>query len=115
VAGSGERDRTKRAIMGATAARLADFFVLTDEDPHSEDPRQIVREIEAGATGGDYEVEMDRRQAMALAFGRARAGDVVLITGKGHERSMIVTGDRKLEWDERAIVREELEKLLGRS
>ncbi|HLG72779.1 MAG TPA: UDP-N-acetylmuramoyl-L-alanyl-D-glutamate--2,6-diaminopimelate ligase [Chloroflexota bacterium] len=112
---SGERDRTKRPIMGATAARLADFFVLTDEDPHSEDPRQIVREIEAGAKGGTYEIEMDRRQAMAAAFGRAKPGDVVLITGKGHERSMIVTGDRKIAWDERAIAREELEKLLGRA
>jgi UDP-N-acetylmuramoyl-L-alanyl-D-glutamate--2,6-diaminopimelate ligase len=111
---SGERDRTKRPIMGATAARLADFFVLTDEDPHSEDPAGIVREIESGAAGGSYTVEMDRRQAMALAFGRANPGDVVLITGKGHERSMIVTGDRKIDWDERAIAREELDKLLAR-
>lgn len=110
---SGERDRSKRPIMGATAARLTDFFILTDEDPHSEDPRQIVREIEAGAAGGNYTVEMDRRKAMALAFADAEAGDVVLITGKGHERSMIVTGDRKIAWDERAIAREELEKLLA--
>ncbi|MFI5268205.1 MAG: UDP-N-acetylmuramoyl-L-alanyl-D-glutamate--2,6-diaminopimelate ligase, partial [Chloroflexota bacterium] len=65
---SGERDRSKRPIMGATAARLADFFVLTDEDPHSEDPREIVREIESGAARGHYTVQMDRRQAMALAF-----------------------------------------------
>jgi UDP-N-acetylmuramoyl-L-alanyl-D-glutamate--2,6-diaminopimelate ligase len=107
---SGERDRSKRPIMGAAAARLADFFVLTDEDPHSEDPRQIVGEIEAGAAGGHYVVEMDRRQAMALAFSEAKSGDVVLITGKGHERSMLVTGDRKIDWDERGIVRDELAK-----
>ena len=113
---SGERDRSKRPVMGATAARLADFFVLTDEDPHSEDPIQIVREIESGAAGGDYLVEMDRRQAMARAFGRAQPGDVVLITGKGHERSMLVTADRKLDWDERANAREELVKVVrGRS
>ncbi|MBV8085272.1 MAG: UDP-N-acetylmuramoyl-L-alanyl-D-glutamate--2,6-diaminopimelate ligase [Chloroflexi bacterium] len=110
---SGERDRTKRPIMGAAAARLADWFVLTDEDPHSEDPRQIVHEIEAGAAGGNYVVEMDRRAAMALAFRNAQPGDIVLITGKGHERSMIVSGDRKIDWDERAIAREELEKLAG--
>jgi UDP-N-acetylmuramoyl-L-alanyl-D-glutamate--2,6-diaminopimelate ligase len=109
---SGERDRSKRPIMGATAARLADFFVLTDEDPHSEDPLHIVREIEAGAGGGQYAVEMDRRKAMALAFSQARPGDTVLITGKGHERSMIITADRKLDWDERAIARQELEKTL---
>ncbi len=111
---SGERDRSKRPVMGATAARLADFFVLTDEDPHSEDPKEIVREIEAGAAGGSYEVEMDRRQAMARAFAAAGRGDVVLITGKGHERSMIVRGDRKIAWDERAIAREELEKAMNR-
>ncbi|HLY67944.1 MAG TPA: UDP-N-acetylmuramoyl-L-alanyl-D-glutamate--2,6-diaminopimelate ligase, partial [Chloroflexota bacterium] len=108
---SGERDRTKRPVMGATAARLADFFVLTDEDPHSEDPSQIIREIEAGASGGHYTVELDRRAAMAQAFRQAKAGDVVLLTGKGHERSMIVSGDRKIDWDERAIAREELEKV----
>ena len=111
---SGERDRTKRPVMGAAAARLADHFVLTDEDPHSEDPRQIVREIEAGASGGSYVVEMDRRKAMALAFQGAQSGDVVLITGKGHETSMIVSGDKRLPWDERAVVREELERLPGR-
>ncbi len=109
---SGERDASKRPVMGAAAARLADFFVLTDEDPHSEDPRSIVRDIEAGAAGGRYTVEMDRRKAMALAFSQARPGDVVLITGKGHERSMIVAGDRKVDWDERAIAREELEKVV---
>src|SRR6185437_2738310 len=75
---SGERDRTKRPIMGATAARLADWFVVTDEDPHSEDPRQIVQEIEGGAAGGNYVVEMDRRAAMALAFRKAEPGDIVL-------------------------------------
>jgi len=110
---SGQRDRSKRPIMGATAARLADFFVLTDEDPHSEDPRRIVQEIEAGAAGGRYVVEMDRRKAMAFAFAEAKPGDIVLITGKGHERSMIVSGDRKLDWDERAIAREELKKVLA--
>ena len=112
---SGERDRAKRPIMGETAARLADFFVLTDEDPHSENPRQIVAEIESGAKDGQYAVEMDRRQAMALAFAQARPGDVVLITGKGHERSMLVRGDQKIAWDERGIAREELEKLGARS
>ena len=109
---SGERDRSKRPLMGAAAARLADFFVLTDEDPHSEGPLQIVREIEAGASGGNYTVELDRRKAMALAFSEARPGDVVLITGKGHERSMIVAADRKIPWDERDIAREELEKVV---
>src|SRR5204862_6124524 len=104
---SGERDRSKRPVMGAAAARLADFFVLTDEDPHSEDPRGIVREIEAGAAGGSYSVEMDRRAAMALAFTQATPGDVVVITGKGHERSMIITGDQKISWDVRAIARDE--------
>jgi UDP-N-acetylmuramoyl-L-alanyl-D-glutamate--2,6-diaminopimelate ligase len=110
---SGERDRSKRPVMGSAAARLADWFVLTDEDPHSEDPRQIVREIEAGARGGRYTVEMDRRLAMRLAFGEAKPGDVVLITGKGHERSMLVSGDRKVAWDERGIAREELVRIVG--
>ncbi|MBV9119203.1 MAG: UDP-N-acetylmuramyl-tripeptide synthetase, partial [Chloroflexi bacterium] len=108
---SGERDRSKRPIMGGLAARLADEFVLTDEDPHGEDPAAIVREIEAGAGGGNYSVDLDRRAAMAKMFRTAKRGDVVLITGKGHERSMIVAGDRKIPWDERAIAREELARL----
>jgi len=108
---SGERDRAKRPAMGATAAQLANFFVLTDEDPHSEDPRQIVREIEAGAGGGNYVVEMDRRAALARVFREAQPRDVVLVTGKGHERSMIVAEDRRIPWDERGIVRQELERL----
>ncbi|MGB7216355.1 MAG: UDP-N-acetylmuramoyl-L-alanyl-D-glutamate--2,6-diaminopimelate ligase [Gammaproteobacteria bacterium] len=82
----GERDRGKRAPMGAAAASRADHLVVTDDNPRGEDPEEIVRDILAG-TGGhpSVVVEHDRGAAIAYAVRNARAGDVVLIAGKGHE------------------------------
>jgi UDP-N-acetylmuramoyl-L-alanyl-D-glutamate--2,6-diaminopimelate ligase len=104
----GDRDRTKRPAMGEAAARLADVAVLTSDNPRGEDPLAIIAEVRAGARRPEaLVVEPDRRAAIALALGRARAGDVVVVAGKGHE-AVQVTGDLAVPFDDRVVVREEL-------
>jgi UDP-N-acetylmuramoyl-L-alanyl-D-glutamate--2,6-diaminopimelate ligase len=94
--------------MGAVATRHADVAVLTSDNPRREDPEAIIADVRSGATGaGTLRVEPDRRAAIRLALAQARAGDVVLITGKGHETTQVV-GHRELPFDDRAVAREEL-------
>ena len=84
----GDRDRTKRPRMGEVAGQLADWTILTSDNPRSEDPRSILREIEQGfllANSKKYEIVPDRREAIARALAFAKKGDIVLIAGKGHE------------------------------
>jgi UDP-N-acetylmuramoyl-L-alanyl-D-glutamate--2,6-diaminopimelate ligase len=113
---AGERDRTKRPRLAEVAAKYADFFVITQEDPRLEDPSTILAEIEAGATaagktsGTDYVVIDDRRAAVGEAMRRAQAGDTVLLAGKGHEGSIIV-GEEQRPWDEAEAARDALRKL----
>jgi UDP-N-acetylmuramoyl-L-alanyl-D-glutamate--2,6-diaminopimelate ligase len=110
----GDRDRGKRPLMGEAATRLADVTVLTSDNPRSEDPEAIVREIETGARagGGRYAVEVDRRTAIRLALSEAESGDVVVIAGKGHETGQEFA-DRTIPFDDRVVAREEIEALLG--
>lgn len=108
---AGERDRGRRSGMGAVAAEFADYAVLTSENPRSEEPAAIVREIAvameaAGRSAGrDFEEEPDRRAAIARAFAIAAPGDYVLIAGKGAEQTLIV-GERVEPWDDRSLARE---------
>ena len=82
----GDRDRTKRPRMGAAGARLADLAILTSDNPRSEDPMSIIREIETGIPAGThYLVEPDRAKAIELAVREAHVGDILLVAGKGHE------------------------------
>jgi UDP-N-acetylmuramoyl-L-alanyl-D-glutamate--2,6-diaminopimelate ligase len=109
----GDRDRTKRPIMGRIATTLADYTVITSDNPRSEDPVAIIREIEAGAVGaGAFETEPDRRRAIERGIALARPGDVVVIAGKGHETYQIL-GDRTVEFDDRQVAREILRKRKG--
>jgi UDP-N-acetylmuramoyl-L-alanyl-D-glutamate--2,6-diaminopimelate ligase len=103
----GDRDKTKRPIMGAIAVRMSDLVFATSDNPRSEDPLQILKEIEAGLRKGpaSYEIVPDRRKAIELAVGNAREGDVVVIAGKGHEDYQIL-GDRKIHFDDREVARE---------
>ena len=88
----GDRDRTKRPKMGQAAGEGSDLVVVTSDNPRSEDPDAIVAEILPGvaATSVPYVVESDRAKAIALALREAKAGDVVLIAGKGHEKEQIL-------------------------
>ncbi len=113
---AGERDREKRSIQGAVAVTDADFAVFTSEDPRYEDAESIIADIAVGATeaggqrGVDFECIEDRREAIGMALERAEAGDVVVLAGKGHERSMIY-GSEKRPWNEPAVARDVLLQL----
>ena len=114
----GDRDREKRPLMGAIAARLSDACVVTSDNPRSEEPKAIIAEILAGMTEfetGEIEVEPDRRAAIALAFEAATPGDTVVIAGKGHEQGQELAGGRKIPFDDREVAREELRKLGARA
>lgn len=116
VGAAGERDPGRRFGVARAAADHADYAVFTSEDPRSEDPVTIVREIathaeNAGRRRGEHFVELpDRREAIAHALEMAQASDTVVICGKGHEQS-IIYGDTVIPWDDRAVVREELARL----
>lgn len=109
----GERDRGKRPIMGEIVSGYADIIILTNEDPYHEDPQRIIDDIEKGVTkkkDKDYFRIFDRREAIHKALELAEIGDIVLITGKGAEET-IALGDKRLPWNERSVVEEELAKL----
>ena len=127
---AGERDRGKRPILGEIAGRNADLVILTDEDPYAEDPEQILDDIEQGLTevgvtraqlpfAGQVEHGVpeksylrirDRREAIRIGLTLARPGDTVLVTGKGAEETLAV-GDRRIPWNDRRAIEEELEIL----
>ena len=108
----GDRDRDKRPKMGRAGAELSDLAVVTSDNPRSEDPWEIVAEVAAGAgEGGEVEIEVDRRAAIALALRRSAPGDTVVIAGKGHEQGQELEGGRKIPFDDREVAREELRKL----
>jgi UDP-N-acetylmuramoyl-L-alanyl-D-glutamate--2,6-diaminopimelate ligase len=109
----GDRDKAKRPLMGRAGGVLSDLAIVTSDNPRSEDPEAIVAEVAAGAREGEAEliVEVDRQAAIALALGRARPGDTVVIAGKGHEQGQEFEGGRKIPFDDREVAREELRKL----
>jgi UDP-N-acetylmuramoyl-L-alanyl-D-glutamate--2,6-diaminopimelate ligase len=108
----GDRDSDKRPKMGRAGASLSDLAIVTSDNPRSEDPDAIIAEVVAGIeNGADFEVERDRRAAIALAFKRARPGDTVVIAGKGHEQGQEFENGRKIPFDDREVAREELRRL----
>jgi UDP-N-acetylmuramoyl-L-alanyl-D-glutamate--2,6-diaminopimelate ligase len=115
----GDRDRTKRPLMGEVAMKGADFVVISSDNPRSEDPLAIIAEVEVGVRsaggveGENYQVVADRREAIRYALGLAAAGDTVLLAGKGHEAYQII-GDQSFPFDERAVARELLDELTVR-
>jgi UDP-N-acetylmuramoyl-L-alanyl-D-glutamate--2,6-diaminopimelate ligase len=112
----GDRDRTKRPLMGAVAARLSDVVIVTSDNPRSEDPAAIIEEIRRGIVvpadrvlpkgqrGTPSFAIVDRREAIEKAIRDARAGDLVVIAGKGHEKSQVI-GDRTLPFDDVDVAR----------
>jgi UDP-N-acetylmuramoyl-L-alanyl-D-glutamate--2,6-diaminopimelate ligase len=104
----GDRDRTKRPVMGRIASTLADITVVTSDNPRTEDPRAIVEEIRQGLDrGGDCHIIEDRREAIAEAIGMAKPGDTVLIAGKGHEDYQII-GATRSHFSDREVAQEYL-------
>jgi UDP-N-acetylmuramoyl-L-alanyl-D-glutamate--2,6-diaminopimelate ligase len=103
----GDRDRGKRPLMGEIAAELADVVIVTSDNPRSEDPEAIIREILVGA-GAGVEHTADRREAIGQAVAGARPGDVVVIAGKGHEQGQEFEAGRKIPFDDATVAREAL-------
>ncbi|MGH9675601.1 MAG: glutamate ligase domain-containing protein, partial [Candidatus Acidiferrum sp.] len=107
----GEKDRTKRPVMGEVTGRLSDLTILSSDNPRSEDPLKIISDIIVGLqkTAGKYLIEPDREKAIALAVEEARAGDIVLLAGKGHENcQMLATGI--IPFDDREMARQALQQ-----
>jgi UDP-N-acetylmuramoyl-L-alanyl-D-glutamate--2,6-diaminopimelate ligase len=112
----GDRDRTKRPLMGAVAGRLSDVIVITSDNPRSEDPGRIIDEIQRGLTADtrrDRDQRLlaivDRREAIVEAIALARPGDLVLVAGKGHEKYQVI-GSQVLPFDDVAVAREALDR-----
>lgn len=108
----GDRDRTKRAVMGEIAGNLADFSIITSDNPRTENPIDIIEEIKCGIdrTNGEYIIIVNRREAIEYALKTAGERDTVLLCGKGQETYQII-GDKKLHFDEREVIREILDKI----
>jgi UDP-N-acetylmuramoyl-L-alanyl-D-glutamate--2,6-diaminopimelate ligase len=107
----GDRDREKRPLMGSAATQLADVAILTSDNPRHEDPLVIIDEVKAGCDGpAELLVEADRRRAIGLALRLAQPGDVVVVAGKGHERTQQI-GDEMTEFDDRVVVASEAARL----
>ena len=102
----GERDRSKRPLMGAAAGRLSDLVVLSSDNPRSEDPLMIINDAIVGLqrTSAKVLVEPDRERAVELALEQARPGDMVLLAGKGHEKTQVLK-DRTIPFDDREVAR----------
>ena len=103
----GDRDRTKRPLMGRVACKFSDHVVVTSDNPRLEDPLSIISEIEKGVKGTftNYDIVPDRRSAIKKALALAGKGDVVVIAGKGHEKYQIIK-DKKMPFDDCKVARE---------
>jgi UDP-N-acetylmuramoyl-L-alanyl-D-glutamate--2,6-diaminopimelate ligase len=115
----GDRDRTKRPLMGAVASRLADRVIVTSDNPRSEDPSRIIDEVLRGmpvaseragtTTSAEVQAIVDRRAAIEAAVASARPGDLVIVAGKGHEKTQVI-GDRVLRFDDVEVAGAALER-----
>ena len=111
----GDRDRTKRPLMGKACAECADRLVVTSDNPRSEDPMAIIREILTGIPDGkDVVVEADRREAIRIALESAAKEDIVLVAGKGHETEQIVAGEHH-PFDDRQVVKDLAKEIVRRN
>jgi UDP-N-acetylmuramoyl-L-alanyl-D-glutamate--2,6-diaminopimelate ligase len=106
----GDRDKTKRPVMGGMASKRADVAIFTSDNPRTEDPEQILREMEEGVEAGDKYLKIaDRHEAIKTAVMLAEVGDIILLAGKGHEDYQIV-GTEKLPFNDKRVVKEYFEK-----
>jgi UDP-N-acetylmuramoyl-L-alanyl-D-glutamate--2,6-diaminopimelate ligase len=107
----GDRDRTKRPLMGEVAGQASDVVVLTSDNPRSEDPLLIINDVIVGVqrTKAKLFVEPDRQKAIEVALDEARSGDIVLLAGKGHEAYQVLR-DRTIDFDDREVARATLRR-----
>jgi UDP-N-acetylmuramoyl-L-alanyl-D-glutamate--2,6-diaminopimelate ligase len=108
----GDRDRAKRPLMGEAAGKGSDFVILTSDNPRSEDPVAIMNDAMVGLqrSGTKYKMEPDRKTAIALAIREAKPGDIVLLAGKGHEKTQ-TTREGSIPFDDVQVAREILEDI----
>ena len=111
----GDRDSGKRPIMGEISGKIADYTIITSDNPRTEDPQKIVDQIEEGIkkTKGKYEVVVDRVEAIEHAIKMANKRDIIILAGKGHEPYQEINGV-KHPFDERIIVRDIVEKIVNK-
>jgi UDP-N-acetylmuramoyl-L-alanyl-D-glutamate--2,6-diaminopimelate ligase len=108
----GDRDKTKRPVMGEVAARASDYAIVTSDNPRTEDPMAIIGAIEEGMKGAKHAVYVDRREAIRAALAMAKEGDSVVIAGKGHEPYQTI-GETSHPFDDRLVTRELLNELVA--
>jgi len=108
----GDRDRGKRPVMGALATRLSDFVIITSDNPRTEKPEEIIKEIEEGAVRKNYMVEPDRKKAIKKAVLMAGKEDIVLIAGKGHETYQEI-GGKRYTFSDREVLEEAIKQLMN--
>ncbi len=101
----GDRDKTKREVMGKIASVLSDFVIVTSDNPRTENPCDIINDIVKGIEKDNYKTVPDRKEAIAYAISMAKKDDIILLAGKGHETYQILS-DGKIDFDEREILRE---------
>lgn len=115
----GDRDKTKRPLMGAVAGRFCDYVIVTDEEPYTEDPKEIIEQVASGVPKGkkskmvlgeDFFKIDDRRSGIAKALSLANRGDLVVITGMGAQEYKVV-GNKHIPWSDKKVIKEELAKL----
>ena len=111
----GERDTSKRPLMGRAVQKFSDFFVITNDNPRGECPEEIARDIEKGLANGkkNYRIILNRKLAIKNALEKAGKGDIVLLAGKGHEAYQII-GKKKIPFDDRCVARELLKEIKKR-
>jgi UDP-N-acetylmuramoyl-L-alanyl-D-glutamate--2,6-diaminopimelate ligase len=105
----GDRDRSKRALMAQVAAKYSDHAVFTSDNPRSEDPRAIIKDMEAGIDNKNYVVITDRREAIRYAVKNAKEKDIIVIAGKGHETYQVI-GSQVIDFDDRIVAREAIKE-----
>lgn len=108
----GDRDKAMRPMMGEISGRIADFTIITSDNPRTEEPSDIINDIEVGIkkTGGEYIKIVDRKEAIKYALQNAKPKDIIILAGKGHE-NYITFKDKTIHFDEREVVREVLEEI----
>jgi len=111
---TGDRDKTKRPELGRVAGKMTNYTILTDEESYSENPSIIVDAVAAGletVRKGNYEIILNRRDAIKRAIEVAKPGDTIVVTGMGHQKYRNIGGDKKIEWDEAKVILDILKEL----